>query len=78
MTRNQLEGKQFCAKCEYYYSEFYMCPICYGEQQAEQRIIKLLEDPIVMSNWWSKVDKNIGLYGNLKEYVIALIKGENK
>jgi hypothetical protein len=46
--------------------------------QAEQRIIKLLEDPVVMSNWWSQVDKNIGLYGNLKNYVIALINGENK
>lgn len=49
-----------------------------GEMVERERIIKLLEDPVVMSNWWSKVDKNIGLYGNLKEYVIALIKGENK
>lgn len=40
------------------------------------RIIKLLEDPVVMSNWWSQVDKNLGLYGNLKNYVIALIKGK--
>lgn len=50
----------------------------WGWEDAETRIINLLEDPIVMSNWWSKVDKNIGLYGNLKEYVIALIKGEQE
>ena len=50
--------------------------------QAEQigfereRIIKLLEDPNTMSNWWAMPDKSLGLYGNLKNYVIALIKGE--
>lgn len=53
---------------------------CYdwGWEDAEERITKLLEDPVVMSYWWSKVDKNLGMYGNLKAYVIALIKGEQK
>lgn len=48
----------------------------YGRSQEKVRIIKLLEDPATMSNWWSQVDKNLGLYGNLKNYVIALIKKE--
>ena len=45
---------------------------------TEERIIKLLEDPATMSNWWAMPDKSLGLYGNLKNYVIALIKGEQK
>lgn len=48
----------------------------YCVQNEQDRIIKLLENPVIMSNWWSQVDKNLGLYGNLKNYVIALIKGE--
>lgn len=64
MTRNQLEGKQFCAKCEYYYSEMFTCPICYGERKAEERIIKLLEgfDPRT----------------SIGDLLPLLIKGENK
>ncbi len=48
----------------------------FGRNERELEIIKLLEDPVIMSNWWSQVDKNLGLYGNLKNYVIALIEGE--
>lgn len=49
-----------------------------GVKDTEDRIIKLLEDPATMSNWWAMPDKSLGLYGNLKNYVIALIKGEQK
>jgi hypothetical protein len=45
---------------------------------TEAHIIKLLEDPATMSNWWAMPDKSLGLYGNLKNYVIELIKGETK
>jgi ribosomal 30S subunit maturation factor RimM len=38
-----MSEKQFCPKCEYYFSEMFTCPICYGEQKATERIIKLLE-----------------------------------
>lgn len=47
-----------------------------GVKGEQGRIIKLLEDPATMSNWWATPDKSLGLYGNLKNYVIALIKGE--
>jgi hypothetical protein len=47
------------------------------EARTEERIIKLLEDPATLSNWWAMPDKSIGLYGNLMNYVIALIKGDN-
>lgn len=49
-----------------------------GVEAERNRIIKLLEDPATLSHWWSMPDKSLGLYGNLKNYVIALIKGENK
>jgi len=51
-----------------------VCPVCYGESLAEARIIKLLEDPENLNRWWGNPDKNLGLYGNLAKYVIALIK----
>ena len=44
VTERPVNEKRFCKKCEYYYSEFFTCPICYGEKRAEERIIKLLED----------------------------------
>jgi GTPase Era involved in 16S rRNA processing len=47
-------------------------------KEVVDEIVELLENPSTMSNWWSQVDKNLGLYGNLKNYVIALIKGEKK
>jgi hypothetical protein len=49
-----------------------------GSAYEQERIIKLLEDPATMSNWWAMPDKSLGLYGNLKNYVIELIKGETK
>lgn len=47
-----------------------------ARKHEQERIIKLLEDPATMSNWWAMPDKSLGLYGNLKNYVIELIKGE--
>ena len=47
-----------------------------GKLLEKERIIKLLEDPVTMSNWWATPDKSLGLYGNLKNYVIELIKEE--
>lgn len=45
-------------------------------KEVVDEIVELLEDPSTMSNWWAMPDKSLGLYGNLKNYVIALIKGE--
>jgi hypothetical protein len=64
VAERPVNEKRFCKKCEYYYSEFFTCPICYGEKRAEERIIKLLED-----NWVEPMDWLS---------VIALIKGETK
>ena len=32
-----MSEKQFCSKCEYYYSEMFTCPICYGAEQERKR-----------------------------------------
>ena len=47
-------------------------------KEVVDEIVELLEDPSTMSNWWAMPDRSLGLYGNLKNYVIALIKGEQK
>jgi RNA polymerase subunit RPABC4/transcription elongation factor Spt4 len=58
-----MSEKQFCPKCEYYFSEMFTCPICYGEQKATERIIKLLEQEVDIIYEFA--------------YAIELIKGEN-
>lgn len=67
-----MSEKQFCPKCEYYYSEMFTCPICYGEQKATERIIKLLEDTAIKNGKGTKA-----IHWHLDK-LIALIKGENK
>lgn len=49
-----------------------------GYEAAQNRIIKLLEDPMTMNRWWGKPDESLGLYGNLAQYVIELIKEDPK
>jgi hypothetical protein len=39
-----LNERKYCKICDYYYSEMFTCPICYGERRAEERIVKLLEN----------------------------------
>lgn len=46
-----LNERKFCKVCEYYYSEMFTCPICYGEARAIERIIKSLEE-----NWIEPMD----------------------
>ena len=65
-----MSEKQFCPKCEYYFSEMFTCPICYGEQKATERIIRLLDGIYDYPPNWD--------YDNPIDSVIALIKGENK
>jgi diphthamide biosynthesis methyltransferase len=57
-----LNERKYCKPCDYYYSEMYTCPICYGDDRAVERIIKLLE-----TQWLPIADV---------EACIALIKGE--
>lgn len=47
-----------------------------GIRYEQERIIKLLEDPMTLNRWWGKPEVSLGLYGNLAKYVIGLIKGE--
>ena len=73
VVERPVNEKRFCKKCEYYYSEFFTCPICYGEQRAEERIIKLLEKE-------RKRHKKEGLFTAavyLKD-LISLIKDKNE
>jgi len=71
-----INERKYCKPCDYYYSEMYTCPICYGDDRATERIIKLLEtefcEPEFKGDSFTPADNllvNLGL-------AIELIKGE--
>lgn len=39
-----LNERKFCKVCDYYYSEMFTCPICFGADRERERIIKILMD----------------------------------
>ena len=73
VVERPVNEKRFCKKCEYYYSEFFTCPICYGEKRAEERIIKLL-----INTEEGNTAMGMAIYLGDNRGVITLIKGENK
>ena len=60
-----LNERKYCKVCDYYYSEMFTCPICYGADRERERILKIISD---------YRNKPTFAYANL----IALIKGEQK
>lgn len=60
-----LNERKFCKLCDYYYSEMFTCPICYGADRERERILTII------ANYRNK--PSFG-YANL----ISLIKGEQK
>lgn len=82
VVERSVNEKRFCKKCEYYYSEFFSCPICYGEKRAEQRIIKAFLETAVETKWGpiTKLATLCNCDGACidQEEFIALIKAENK
>jgi hypothetical protein len=52
-----LNERKYCKLCDYYYSEMFTCPICYGDDRAVERIIKLLEQFIENSDLPEVVDR---------------------
>lgn len=39
-----LNERKFCAIDDYYYSEMFTCPICYGRKLEHDRIIDIIEN----------------------------------
>jgi hypothetical protein len=66
--------RKYCAIDQFYYSEMFTCPICYGADRERERIIEMLET--------EKFSLPRGLEGGTTyipiEELIALIKGEQK
>ena len=65
-----LNERKFCKVCDYYYSEMFTCPICYGAERERERIIKLLEEECY-GDWPKVIEMSLSS-------LIALIKGEQK
>ena len=64
VAERTLTERSFCEIDQYYYSEMFTCPICYGRDDENERIIKLLIT-CQGRDWW---------IGDL----IKVIKGEQK
>ena len=39
-----LNERKFCKVCDYYYSEMFTCPICFGADRERERIFELAWD----------------------------------
>ena len=72
VAERTLTERSFCEIDQYYYSEMFTCPICYGRDTEQERIVELLESQIQQTNT-SNVDELAGLFA-----AKALIKGEQK
>jgi recombinational DNA repair protein RecR len=77
VAERSLNEKRFCKKCEYYYSEFFTCPICYGEKRAEERILVLIEN--VKCNYQQSIAATAGVPCSCQRcQIVALIRGEHR
>lgn len=70
--------RKYCAIDQFYYSEMFTCPICYGAEQERERIIKLLTPyaihmPDCVNGCYAE-DCSAYSY----QHAIDLIKGEQK
>ena len=72
VAERTLTERSFCEIDQYYYSEMFTCPICYGRDTENERIVELLESQIQRTNT-NNVDELAGLFA-----AITLIKGEQK
>jgi hypothetical protein len=80
VAERTLAERKFCEIDQFYYSEMFTCPICYGADRERIRIIELLEGALNYSEidlvlFWA--DK-LGGTQVTKEELIELIKGEQK
>jgi diphthamide biosynthesis methyltransferase len=68
--------RKYCKPCDYYYSEMYTCPICYGDDRATERIIKLLDARVTNLRKCLGDDCDCIKDARIIDYAIELIKGE--
>ena len=74
VAERTLTERSFCEIDHYYYSEMFTCPICYGRDTENERIIKLLE----ALKDTRPTEETIAWGGYSIERMIELIKGEQK
>ena len=43
VAERTLTERSFCEIDQYYYSEMFTCPICYGREREQERIIALIK-----------------------------------
>lgn len=67
-----LNERKYCKVCDYYYSEMFTCPICYGESRAIKKVADIIESLAYIDE-----DGN-QMIGEFKDDLLALIKGEQK
>lgn len=67
-----LNERKFCKVCDYYYSEMFTCPICYGEARAIEKIVDIIENLAYID------EDGDEMVGEFKSELIARIRGVQK
>jgi hypothetical protein len=49
-----------------------------GRKLENERIIALLESEAVKTNWIAKWDNSLGVYGNVANYLLSVVKESSK
>ena len=44
VAERTLAERKYCAIDQFYYSEMFTCPICYGVDRERERILKIIND----------------------------------
>lgn len=70
VAERTLAERKFCEVDQFYYSEMFTCPICYGADRERERIIEIIER-------CPRADDDYMILCDAR-HLIALIKGEQK
>lgn len=73
VAERTLTERSFCEIDQYYYSEMFTCPICYGRDTEQERIVELLDNPLHHNIQSPDIHKDCYTC-----VLVALIKGEQK
>lgn len=84
VAERTLAERKFCEIDQFYYSEMFTCPICYGADRERERILQAVElwrnnllngEPYTDEELAAQRDSG---YSDNFDYLIALIKAEQK
>lgn len=81
VAERTIAERKYCAIDQYYYSEMFTCPICYGAKRERESIIKFLEDEAdkfdaMRPEWYKSVADKMDLRIRTIRAIAKKLKGE--